>query len=168
MAMNEIRHRRSPRLAQALPIRVYGIDFKGRDFVEDSTTLVVGQQGAKIRLTRQLVPEQEIRILCMRNDREALFRVVGKAGVSEGPYTFWGVECLNAPANIWDVSASRLKPKEQGSVGVMLKCPNCGMREQVFVTQGFVESIRKMKGMSRSCPACGKLSLWKQIRFEDS
>jgi len=25
-----------------------------------------------------------------------------------------------------------------------------------------------MKGMSRSCPACGKLSLWKQIPFEDS
>src|SRR2546428_9736654 len=108
MAMNEIRHRRSPRLAQALPIRVYGIDFTGRDFVEDSTTLVVGQQGAKVRLTRQLVPEQEIRILCMRNDREALFRVVGKAGGSEGPYTPWGVECLKAPAKTSEVSTPPL------------------------------------------------------------
>ncbi len=48
--MLNIGQRRSPRRALELPIRVFGTDFQGRDFVEDAATLVVSRHGAKIRL----------------------------------------------------------------------------------------------------------------------
>ena len=101
--MLNIRQRRSPRHALELPIRVFGVDFQGRDFVEDSRTLVVSRHGAKIRLTRKLIPEMEIRILCQHNKREGLFRVVGQAGQPTGKFSFWGVECLEPAENIYEI-----------------------------------------------------------------
>jgi hypothetical protein len=104
--MLNVRQRRSPRHALELPIRFFGMDFRGRVFVEDSTTLVVSQHGAKIRLTRKLIPEMEIRILRRDNKREGLFRVVGEAGEPEGEFSFWGVECLGPADDIWEVGVA--------------------------------------------------------------
>jgi len=85
------RERRTPRIAIELPIRVFATDFKGKDFVEDSTTVAVNLHGARIRLGRELIPEQEIRILSGKTGREGVFRVVGRAGDSENRSSFWGV-----------------------------------------------------------------------------
>jgi hypothetical protein len=101
--MLNIGQRRSPRYARELPIRVFGVDFQGTDFVEDSRTLVVSRHGAKIRLTRKLIPEMEIRILCQNSKREGLFRVVGQAGQPIGKFSFWGVECLEPAENIYEI-----------------------------------------------------------------
>jgi hypothetical protein len=94
--------RRSPRRSDELPIRVFGTDYQARDFVEDSAALVVSQHGAKIRLVRKLIPEQEIRILFLGNNREAVFRVVGKASEPKSGFSFWSVECLESCQNLWE------------------------------------------------------------------
>ncbi len=188
--MSEIRHRRSVGRALELPIRVAGADFQGRDFVEDSTTLMVSRHGAKIRLQHKLIPEQEIRILCCENNREALFRVVGTAGEPIGEFSFWGVESLEPSENIWEGAHPRPTPasrperppklapprgprldskpssKDRSPAQVMLRCPQCGMRELVELvdldpTQ--VQTIRKSKGLVRPCPACGGTGLWKRV-----
>src|SRR5690349_3986530 len=100
--MSGIEQRRSPRRSVELPIRVFATDFQGRDFVEDATTLVVSRHGAKIQLMRKLLVEQEIRILCLGNHREALFRVVSKAGEPIDESSFWGVESLKPAEDIWE------------------------------------------------------------------
>src|ERR1700682_1247952 len=94
-AITGIRERRTPRLALGVPIRVYATDYQGRDFVEDSRTVAINLHGAKIRLGRELIPDQEIRILSGRTGREAIFRVIGRAGDTDKRCTFWGVECVN-------------------------------------------------------------------------
>jgi hypothetical protein len=104
--MPNIGQRRSPRCALELPIRVFGTDFQGTDFVEDATTLVVSRHGAKIRLTRKLIPEMEIRILRQDSKREGLFRVIGQAGEPMGEFSFWGVECLEPAENIWELGVA--------------------------------------------------------------
>lgn len=118
--MPEINHRRSPRRALELPIRVFGTDFQGRDFVEDSTTLVVNRHGAKIQLARKLIPEQEIRILSQGNNREAEFRVVSKAGEPTKEFCFWGVECLAPGENIWEGAPPKPAAKLGPRVGSIL------------------------------------------------
>jgi len=64
------RQRRSCRLALSIPIRVYAIDFRGNEFIEDAATLVVNLHGAKIRLIRQLIPELEFRLLSLPTRQE--------------------------------------------------------------------------------------------------
>lgn len=182
--MPKTRERRSPRRALELPIRVFGTDFQGRDFVEDAATLVVSRHGAKIRLKRNLIAEQEIRILCQVNNREALFRVVSKAGEPTSEFSFWGVECLEPEENIWEGDFPRPGPKLGARAGprldpklssrdklpvqVMLRCSQCGMRELIDLDDTKIRALRQMKGLMRDCPACGASGLWKLVAVQDS
>jgi uncharacterized C2H2 Zn-finger protein len=254
--MPEIRKRRSPRSALELPIRVFGTDFQGRDFVEDSTTLVVSRHGGKIQLMRKLIPEQEIRILCQGNNREGLFRVVSQASEPVSEFSFWGIECLNPSENIWEGAqprprpklastagphlnpklasragpqldpkpasragpqlgpklapragpqldpklapragpqldpkpASRARPqldpklasrpgpqvdpnlslKDKSAVQAVLRCPECGMRELIDLSERQIRHIHKSRGLMRGCPACGATSLWKRVAVRGS
>ena len=52
---------------------------------------MVSQRGANIRLMRKLISEQEIRILFLRNNREAGFRVVGKASEPKSGFSLGSV-----------------------------------------------------------------------------
>src|SRR5712692_5953206 len=160
----EIRQRRSPRRVLELPIRVFGKDFRGRKFVEDSATLVLSRHGAMICLTHKLIPEQKIEILFQGAKREALFRVVSKAGEPSGKFFFWGVECLTSAENIRDGGIPRPGPKLGPKLGskdklhvqVTLRCSKCGMREQAdHLDTTEIQAIRELKGLVRDCPACG-------------
>ncbi|MBI1984261.1 MAG: PilZ domain-containing protein, partial [Acidobacteria bacterium] len=131
--MAEPLRRRSPRIALPLPIRVYGTDFTGTDFVEDSITIVVNHHGAKIRLARQLLPDQEIVILSIENKREAVFRVVAKIRETEGQLTFWGVECTEPKDGFWGVEFASLQPVDLRSVRITLACPQCRSSEQLHM-----------------------------------
>ncbi len=161
-------HRRSSRMASQLPIRVYGTDFKGMDFVEDSTTLVVNLHGAKILLTHQLIPEQELRILCYATNREAVFRVVGRAASSENRHSFWGVETINPKVQIWGKEFPLLATGDQTATRVLLKCPECRTRELLFMREALIQAIQESGGLIRTCVVCGRTGMWNQIPFDDA
>lgn len=161
--MADAQRRRSPRIALPVPIRVYGTDFTGTDFVEDSTTIVVNRHGAKIRLTRQLLPDQEIVILSVETKQEGVFRVVAKVRETEGRHTFWGVECTDPKDGFWGVEFPALKPEDQRGVRITLECPQCQSREELHMDERLLESIQPVGGMNRLCARCGKTGLWKQV-----
>lgn len=166
--MADTRMRRSTRLALSLPIRVYAIDFKGTDFVEDSTTVVVNSHGAKIRLTHQLLPEQEIRIQSLKTAQESVFRVVSRVGALEDRFTYWGVESLNPARNVWGIQFPKPGPNDQRSVRVMLRCPICLYREMIHVDEPLLESILELGGLLRGCLKCGQTAIWEQVPYSDA
>jgi hypothetical protein len=162
------RIRRSTRLAVSLPIRVYAIDFKGTDFVEDSTTVVVNLNGAKIRLNHQLLPEQEIRIQSLRTSHEAVFRVVSRVGNMEDRFTYWGVECLNPSQDVWGINFPEPGPDDQRAVRVLLQCPICRCREVIHLDEPLLDSIQELGGLLRGCVKCGQTGIWEQISYAES
>jgi len=162
------RARRSTRLAMSLPIRVYAIDFKGTDFMEDSTTVVVNTHGAKIRLGHQLLPEQEIRIQSMKTGQEAIFRVVSRVGALEDRFTYWGVECLSSGQNLWGIQFPEAGPDDQRSVRALLRCPICRHRETVFLDEPLLESILELGGLLRGCLTCGRTGIWEQVPYTEA
>jgi hypothetical protein len=167
-AITGVRERRTPRLALGVPIRVFAIDYLGRDFVEDSSTLVINLHGAKIRLDRELIPDQEIRILSGKTGREAIFRVVSRAGTSDHRQSFWGVECMNPDHNIWGVFFPRREQEDQNSVRVMLQCPQCKVRELLYLDELLLEKIEAAGGLLRGCLTCGHSGHWKQVPYYES
>jgi hypothetical protein len=160
--------RRSARLAMSVPIRVYAIDFKGIDFVEETSTVVVNHHGAKIRLTHQLLPEQEIRIQSLQTDQEAVFRVVNRAGRSEDRFTFWGVESLEPTNNIWGVGFPRPAAADQRLVRSTMRCPVCHWSETLYLDEPLVESVQELGGLLRGCLHCGLTGVWKPVPYSDS
>lgn len=160
--------RRSSRIAMSLPIRVYATDFKGTDFIEDSTTVVVNTHGAKIRLAHQLFPNQEIRIQSIRTGQEAVFRVVSRVGSTEESHTYWGIESLTPARNVWGVAIPQAGPEDQRSVRAMVRCPICHAREMIRVDEALVESIQELGGLLRGCLKCGQTGIWEQVPYSES
>jgi hypothetical protein len=160
--------RRSTRLAVSLPIRIYAIDFKGTDFVEDSTTVVVNSYGAKIRLNHQLLPEQEIRIQSLKTSREAVFRVVSRVGNLEDRFTYWGVECLSPSQDVWGIKFPQPGPDDQRAVRALLRCPICRFRETIYLDEPLLESIQELGGLLRGCLKCGQTGIWEQVPYTDA
>ena len=91
--MFDFQIRRSCRVALAVPVRVFGVDYRGKDFTEDALTIVVNLHGAKIRLNRQLIPDSEIRLVAT-DGQDSVFRVVSQVQSPELRFTYWGIENL--------------------------------------------------------------------------
>ncbi len=160
--------RRSCRLAVNIPIRVFGIDYQGKDFVEDTNTLVVNRHGAKIRLSHQLLPEQEIRLHSHATRQDAVFRVVSKVSAANFGYTLWGVECLDHDRDIWGIRFPAPIAQDQTAVRVMVQCPICFTREMLFLDEFLVASLHSMGGISRGCLNCRTSALWTPVTFLES
>ena len=109
--MVEFQTRRSCRVALSVPIRVFGIDYRGIDFTEEALTIIVNLHGAKIRMTHQLLPDSEIRLLSHPTGQDSLFRVVSKLQSSELKFTYWGVENLDPEKNIWGVDIPAIQAR---------------------------------------------------------
>src|SRR2546426_11951936 len=69
--------RRSDRILAPIRIRVIGNDGSGVSFVEETVTVSLNQQGARISLTHSLLPDDIVLILNRENNIEEEFRVVG-------------------------------------------------------------------------------------------
>lgn len=98
------KQRRSQRRELALPIRVFGTSARGRDFAEDCVCVKVSSHGAQIRLKHTVIAEEAVRILNLKNNKEADFRIVELVNnPPDKPYADWGVEALRPDEDFWRV-----------------------------------------------------------------
>ena len=163
--MEGFQSRRSCRVALSVPIRVIGIDYRGIDFTEEALTLVVNLHGAKIRMTHQMMPDSEFRLLSHPTGLDALFRVVSKLQSSELKFTYWGVENMDPEKNIWGVDIPELRPGFQIKVRVMMECPTCSAHQPLFADETLLASLHEKGGVERTCEACKTPGLWKLLPF---
>jgi hypothetical protein len=154
--------RRSDRVVIELPLVVTGIDCMGDMFLEESKTAVVGRHGAKILLTRKLVPDQEINIRCHATDRESDVRVVGQIGTSPQGTFYYGVALLDPGIDLWGIEFPPAEEAE-GAVGrVLLECQRCHARELVYLYEFEAEVLEANQCLSRHCRKCGDTSVWRE------
>jgi hypothetical protein len=165
--MPKFRARRSCRVALSIPIRVFGTDYRGVVFTEDTVTIVVNLHGAKIRMTHQLLPDQEILLFSHPTRQDALFRVVSKVQSADRQYTYWGIENLEPKRNIWGVDFPELQARDQLTVRVVLQCPNCSVREFVWVDDALLAAFHEKGGLPRGCLTCKTSGLWKLLPFHE-
>ncbi len=164
--MVEFQTRRSCRVALSVPIRVFGVDYRGIDFTEEALTLIVNLHGAKIRMIHQLLPDSEIRLISHPTGRDSLFRVVSKLQSSELKFTYWGVENLDPEKNIWGVDIPELQVGDQVKVRVMIECPTCSARESLRMDETPLAALQEKGGVERTCKACNTPGLWKLLPFQ--
>jgi hypothetical protein len=158
--------RRSERVYRELLIRVSGTDGKGQTFVEETCTLVLGRHGAKILLTRALLPDQEITIRCLETGNESLARVVGRiGGDEEGSY--YGIEVLEPEANIWGIEFPAPDEAELAVGRVLLECVSCHTQELVYLDEFALEVLLANERLSRPCKRCAQTSLWQEVAAQE-
>lgn len=163
--MSVFQSRRSCRIAMAVPIRIYGIDYRGVDFTEDAFTVIVNLHGAMIRTIHQLLPDAEIRLISQPTGKGSIFRVVSKLERPERRHTYWGVENLHPEENIWGADIPPLAPEDQLKTRVMFQCPRCSYRVFVHADERRLAELDEQGGMERTCPACEARAFWKLLPF---
>src|SRR2546426_5396021 len=100
--------RRSDRILAPIRIRVIGNDGSGVSFVEETVTVSLNQQGARISLTHSLLPDDIVLILNRENNIEEEFRVVGSFQQVIGDRREWGMEAGNPDSKIWGIKFNAL------------------------------------------------------------
>jgi hypothetical protein len=145
----------------SVAVRVIGIDYRGVDFTEEAQTVIVNRHGAKIRLSHQLLPDSEIRMLSHPTGKDSVFRVVSKLQSPELRFTYWGVENLDPEMNIWGVDIPELLPGDQLKVRVLLQCPVCSAHESLRADEMLLAGLQEKGGVERTCKACNTPGLWK-------
>jgi len=163
--MQSFQTRRSCRVALSVPIRVIGTDYRGIDFTEEARTIVVNLHGAKIRMTHQLLPDAEIRVLSLATGQDSVFRVVSKLQSPELQYTYWGVENLTPETNIWGISIPELRAGDQFKVRVIIECPTCSAHESLRVDELTLAELDENGGVERTCHICNASGVWKVLPF---
>ncbi len=154
--------RSSDRVYLELPIVLAGTDANGREFVEETKTLVVGQRGAKIISRHTLAPQQRLRIRCVKTERESDLRIVGPiGGDEEGCY--YGVEVLEAGTDFWGVNFPLLTTTGRAASRLLLECTRCHSQEVVHLDVFELEVLLANECLMRSCARCTTPSIWTSL-----
>src|ERR1041385_226173 len=98
--------RQTERILLTIPIRVTAYVGPEGGFTEETYTVEVNRDGARIALKHRVEPGDTLRIANLENLREADFRVVGRKRLEENGVSDWGVLCLDTDRNLWDINFS--------------------------------------------------------------
>jgi len=160
--------RRSSRIPKEVAILLVGWDAQGKEFVEETKTVLLSRHGAGIVSKYKLAVEQElILVYPERNNKEAEIRVVGQIGSQDDLYTY-GVAFLDPHIDFWGVEFPLAKEGEISERGMVLQCRTCGRRE--FIDPGALESdiYAIHEGIFRDCKGCNHPTFWQRTSGEPS
>ncbi len=156
--------RRSTRIPKEVAILLIGSDAQGKDFMEQTKTVVLSRHGAGVVSMHKLSVEQEMTMVDSARDKETVIRVVGQIGVEDGSYTY-GVAFLDPDIDFWDEFPSGTDT-ETSTCRLVLQCCFCGRHE--VIDPGALESdvYAIHGGIVRHCKPCNSSTLWKQTFVE--
>jgi hypothetical protein len=159
--------RRGDRVYREVAIQIVSTEADGREFVEESQTLVVGRHGAKILSRHALVSHQEIVIRCHETGKESPARIVGQIGGDAEGY-YYGVELLNPELNLWGIEFPPLSHAEAALGRALLGCVRCGNQELTYLDEFAVEVLLANDSLWRQCKKCGDTTLWQRVTSQGS
>src|SRR5579859_5526775 len=151
--------RRSWRILWPIPIRVTGADCLGVSFIEDTVTVSINQQGARISLSHCLVFEDVILIMNPRTVIEEEFRVVRGCQQVFGQRQEWCVEALNPNSQIWGIDFNQ--PTEKSKPMILIECGVCKNTTYTSLTSIEYQILLSVGMMSHHCNCCGQTTRWK-------
>ena len=137
-----------------LPILLIGTDVEGRKFEEITKTAVVGLFGAKFDSKRILSPNQKIEILNLRNETDAIFRVVGQVPGSETDRFFWSAECVGLSPDFWGVHFPPLVKEKQRAARMLLQCGECENIAVSYLSDLETEVFDLTRCVTLFCDSC--------------
>ncbi len=158
-SLREVEHRRSERLLLTVPIRVEGMDRDGEKFSEETRTIVISRQGARIYLKHVVAAGAMLLVAPLVGRRSAMFRVVGPTQPLSGAGGEWGVECQDANSNIWGIGFPPA-PAAESTCMALLECRRCHAVKLSQLSLVEHEVLGASGLLVKLCDACGRSTSW--------
>ena len=146
-------------------ILLVGSDTHGKDFIEQTKTVVLSRHGAGIVSAHKLGVEQEMILVQVENNKETEIRVVGQIGSGEGQYTY-GVAFLNPHLDFWEIDFPCDACPEASVANIALECNRCGYCEVIAPDTLELDIYAIHGGILRDCKYCKTSTLWIQSSKE--
>lgn len=152
--------RRSGRVSKEVPILLSGGDAAGRQFSERTKTLVLSRHGASVVSHYKLIPEQEVYLRTLANNREIEVRICGEIGERDDGHIY-GVAFADPTTCFWEIEFPPAEALPKGLIRVTLECSGCHrqMPQQFDATEIDVYVVNE--GALRYCTSCGLSTIWK-------
>jgi len=158
--------RRSKRIPKAVSIVLSGSDLEGKQFCEQTKTLMLSRHGAGIISINKLAPQEALFIRCVETNKEAAVRVVGQVGRMTDGYIY-GVAFLDPSANLWDVEFVPLRIEADWEAkSMLLECTSCHAREALNPNDIELDVYAINQTISRYCKHCEKSTPWEEASSE--
>ena len=168
--MSGMERRRSDRLLLTIPLRVEGVDSRGREFESEARTVVINRHGARIHLRHVLKAGQVVRLANLINQRRADFRVVGPLEPYSDKGGEYAVATLNPEINVWGIQFPPPSEAEVTTPKALVECRVCHTVALLRLTMVEVEVLGSAGIFSRECEKCGQATPWghaeKQVAME--
>ncbi|HXZ78999.1 MAG TPA: PilZ domain-containing protein [Terriglobales bacterium] len=123
--------------------------------------------GASILIRRTLGPGQEIVIRRVGHKQEAPSRVIGQVGIQSEGHVY-GVALLNPSTSFWGIHFPPRSEADKALVRILLGCCACGTRQVSNLDEFEFEIFEANHRISRSCPKCGGLTIWKMVEADET
>jgi len=155
----EMERRRSERLLLTVPIHVEGVDSTGEKFAEDTRTIVINREGARILLKRAVVAGAVLVVSAKTGRRKAKFRVIGPTQPKSGEGGEWGIECLGDNCDLWRIHFPPLQ-KEQGFGSALIECRRCHTASLSHLSMVEFEVLETSGLLVKECRKCERSTPW--------
>lgn len=153
--------RRSDRITVSVPIEVSGSDATGQYFFDRTFTLVINRHGATLVLERKLMPEQNLTVRNLQNQKETEVGVVGFIARHEKGDVY-GVMFINPRENIWEIDFPPLSESADAAMRLVMECIGCRKRQVSYLNELESEVFRAGGALRRRCEKCRDSTLWKE------
>jgi hypothetical protein len=155
----ENERRRSERLLLTVPIHVEGVDATGEKFGEETRTIVINREGARIFLKRPVAAGAVLDVSTKIGHRKAQFRVVGPTQPITGAGGEWGIECLGKNCDLWRIGFPPPQT-EPGFGSALIECQKCHTANLTHLSLVELEVLGTSGLLVRECEKCGSSTPW--------
>jgi hypothetical protein len=131
----------------------------GEKFSEETQTLVINRQGARIYLKRKVVAGAVLLITTVVGRRSANFRVVGPTQPPSKEGGEWGVECQDSNCKIWGIGFPSPASGE-GLCAALLECRGCHTVKLSHLSLVEHEVLGTSGSLVKDCEDCGRSTSW--------
>ena len=153
--------RRSGRISKEIAVLLSGSDTDGRQFSERTKTLVLSRHGGSVLSRYKLVPEQEIFLRLLTNDREIEMRVCGEIGEREDGHIY-GMAFVNPEVDFWGIEFPPSEKLPISLIELALECSGCKDRTTVRFDATELDVFTVNDGVLRYCKRCLRSTVWKR------
>jgi hypothetical protein len=159
--------RKTERIFARIPVRVRGLDELGTSFSEDTTTLEINRDGARIALKSTPRYGAALEITNLAKNVTAPSLVTHRCPQSYSGLPEWGVEFPEAAADFWGIAFEKSKDEQVLVVSALLVCRSCGRKEMVNLSPAEYEGLGKEWFLSRACLVCGARTQWEVVARDE-
>ena len=152
--------RRSGRISKEIPVTLAGADSAGRQFCERTRTLVLSLHGASVICHHKLIPEQEVYLRVLSDNREIEVRICGQIGEREDGYIY-GVAFADPEVDFWHMEFPPAQALPSDLTPVTLKCSGCHRQISLQFDATEMDVYTVNEGSLRYCSCCSLSTIWK-------